>query len=39
MAAHRRRRKKKLALDDWGPLAIRALLIVVDWWVNASGPR
>ncbi|GIH51641.1 hypothetical protein SAMN05421833_12953 [Microbispora rosea] len=38
MAAKRRRRKVP-NLGEWGPLALRAALIALDWLLNGSGPR
>ncbi|GAA3832745.1 hypothetical protein GCM10022226_62540 [Sphaerisporangium flaviroseum] len=38
MGAKRRRRKTPV-FDGWGPQIMRAVLIIVDWWLNARSRR
>ncbi|PRX52607.1 hypothetical protein B0I32_1314 [Nonomuraea fuscirosea] len=40
VAANRRRRRRDLpGRYEWGPLIFRAILIVVDWFVNGNGSK
>ncbi|GLW25317.1 hypothetical protein Mame01_53590 [Microbispora amethystogenes] len=40
MAAKRRRRRRALpSHTEWGPLILRAILILVDWFVNGNGSK
>jgi len=35
----KKRRRKMPNFAEWGTLATRAVLIVVDWLINGHGPR